>query len=71
VILDSTAIEFRRSRLLSIGLSSGALLSIRATNAWAVGASVDDVSTMSSMGGVVQTVGPTANALPPRMDMTY
>jgi hypothetical protein len=40
------------------------LSSDRATNAWAVGASADDVSTL---GGVVQTVDSAADELPPEM----
>jgi hypothetical protein len=43
------------------------LSSDRATNVWAMGASTDDVSTLSTLGGVVQTVDSTADELPPEM----
>jgi hypothetical protein len=36
-----------------------------------VGASTDDVSTLSYMGGVVRTMGTTADALPLGMIRTY
>jgi hypothetical protein len=50
-----------------VGLSSDALLPSRATNAWAMGTSTDDVSTL---GGVVRSVGSAADALSPRMVQT-
>jgi hypothetical protein len=53
MISGSTAAKFRRSGSLSARLSSDALLFGRATIAWAVGASADDVPTLSSLGGVV------------------
>jgi hypothetical protein len=40
-------------------------------NGWAVGASVGDVPTLSSLGRVVRTMGSTADALPPGMVRTY
>jgi hypothetical protein len=55
-VQDSTTVKFRRMESSSIGLSSGALLPSRATNAWAMGASVDDVSTLSTLGMVVWTL---------------
>jgi hypothetical protein len=64
VILDSTAVKFRRLGSSSVGLPSGTLLPSRATNAWAVGASADDVSTLSTLGELVGTVGSAADALP-------
>jgi hypothetical protein len=64
-------VKFRRSESSSVGLSFGALLPSRATNAWAVRASTDDVSTLFTLGGVVQTVGSAVDALPPRMLRTY
>jgi hypothetical protein len=51
----------------SMGLSSSTSLPDRATNAWAVWASADDLSTL---GGVVQTVGSAADAFPPGMVKT-
>jgi hypothetical protein len=65
MISDSAVSKFRVSELSSARLSSGALLLDRATNAWAVRISVDDVSTLSSLGGVVRIMGTTADALPP------
>jgi hypothetical protein len=50
---------------------SGALLPNQATNAWAMGASTDDVSALSTLGGVVHSVDSAANALPPGMVRTY
>jgi hypothetical protein len=70
VILDPKVAKFKRSRSSSPRLSSDALLSGQATNAWAMGTSVDDVSTLSSLGGVVRSMGATTNALPPRMVRT-
>jgi hypothetical protein len=71
MISDPTAVKFRRSESSLARLSYGALLPSQATNTWAVGTSVDDISAMSSLGGVVQTMGSTANALPPGMVRTY
>jgi hypothetical protein len=71
MISDSTAAKFKRSGTSSTRLSFGTLLPDWATNTWAVGASVDDVSTLSSLGGVVQTVGSTADALPSGMVRTF
>jgi hypothetical protein len=65
MISDSVMLKFRRSRLSSTRLSYDALLPGRDANAWAVGTSTDDVSTLSSLGGVVQTMDATINALPP------
>jgi hypothetical protein len=69
-ISGSTVVKFRRTRSLPARLSFSTLLPSRATNAWAVGASTDDVSTLSSLGGVVQIVGSVANALASRMVRT-
>jgi hypothetical protein len=71
VISNPTTTTFRRSGASSPRLSSGVLLSCRATNAWAMGASVDDVPTLSSLGGVVRSMGATTDALSPRMVRTY
>jgi hypothetical protein len=49
---------------LSAGVSFDGLLLGWATNAWAMGASVDDVFTL---GGVVWIVGSAIDALPPDM----
>jgi hypothetical protein len=57
MILDSIMVKFRGLRLSLARLSKDALLPGRATNAWAVGASADDVSTLPSLGEVVWTVG--------------
>jgi hypothetical protein len=51
-------------------LSSDASLSGRATNAWVMGASADDVPTLSSLDGVVRSMGTTTDALPPGMVRT-
>jgi hypothetical protein len=69
-IQDTAVTKFRRLRLSSIGASSGALLLDRSTNAWTVGPSVDDVSSLSTFGGVVRSMDSTANALPPRIVRT-
>jgi hypothetical protein len=71
MISDSTVMKFRRMGSSSARLSFSALLPGRATNAWVVGASVDDVSTLSSLGGVVWTMDTAVNALLPRMVRTY
>jgi Zn-dependent M28 family amino/carboxypeptidase len=63
--------KFIRSGSSSARLSSDALLPSQATNVWAVGASADDVSTLSTLGRVVRNLGVTADALPPRMVKTY
>jgi hypothetical protein len=63
VIQDSTTVKFRRSGSSSAGLPFGALLPGQAANAWAMVSSADDVSTLSTLDGVVQTVGSTADAL--------
>jgi hypothetical protein len=65
MVSDSTTSNFRRSGSSSTRLSSGALLPGWATNVWAMGASADDVSTLSSLGGVVRTMGTATDALPP------
>jgi hypothetical protein len=54
-----------------MGLSFGASLLSQATNVWVVGASTDDVSTLSSLGGVVQTMGSIIDVLPSRMVRIY
>jgi hypothetical protein len=70
-ISDTTAPIVRRSGSSSAKVSSDALLLGRATNAWAMGASTDDVPTLSSLGGVARTMDSTTDALPPRMVRTY
>jgi hypothetical protein len=65
MISDIAALKFRRSGSSSARLSFDALLPGQATNAWAMGASADDVDTLSSLGGVVWTMGTTTDALPP------
>jgi hypothetical protein len=50
-----------------VGVSYDALLLDRATNVGAVGAFVDDVPTLSTLGRMVWTVGFAANALSPGM----
>jgi hypothetical protein len=67
---DSVTMKFRRSGSSSVRLLSGVLLPDRATNAWAVGASADDASTLCTLGRVVQTMGSTTDALPPEMVRT-
>jgi hypothetical protein len=52
-------------------LPPSASLSGQATNAWAMGASADDGPNLSSLGGVVQSMGATTNALPTGMVRTY
>jgi hypothetical protein len=63
-ISNSTAAKFIRSGLSLTKLSFSTLLPDRATNAWAVGSSVDDVSTLSFLGEVIRAVGSTTDALP-------
>jgi hypothetical protein len=70
-IPDTTTAAFRRSGASPPRLSSGASLFGRATNAWAMGASADDVPTLSSLGGLVRSMGATIDALPPGMVRTY
>ncbi len=62
-IQDLTAVKFRRPGSLSVGASYDTVLLGRATNAWAVGTSADDVSTLSSLGRVVRAMDATADAL--------
>jgi hypothetical protein len=50
-IQDTAATKFRRLGSSSIGASYDTLLSDRATNACVVGASADDVSALSTLGG--------------------
>jgi hypothetical protein len=57
--------------LSSARVSSGALLPGQATKAWAMGASADDVPTLSSVGRVIRAMDTTTDALPPRMVRTY
>jgi hypothetical protein len=56
---------------MSVGLSFGTLLPNRAANAWVVGASVEDISALSTLGWVVRTMGSAADALPSGMVWTY
>jgi hypothetical protein len=62
--------EILKDGIVVIKIITDALLPNRATNAWAVGASVDDVPTLSPMGGVGWAMGATANALSPGMVRT-
>jgi hypothetical protein len=62
-ISDPTTVAFRRSGASPPRLSFGVSLSGQATNAWVVGASIDDVPTLSSLGGVVRSMGATTDAL--------
>jgi hypothetical protein len=55
--------EFRRLGSSSKGVSSGALLPGQAANAGTVGASVDDISSLSTLGRVVWTLGSVVDAL--------
>jgi hypothetical protein len=71
MISDSAVPKFRRSRSPSARVSSSAILPGWATNAWAMGASVDDAPTLSSLGGVVWTTDIATDALPPMMVRTY
>jgi Zn-dependent M28 family amino/carboxypeptidase len=70
VIPDSTVVKFRRSGSSSVGLPSNTLLPSWATNAWAVGASADDVSTLFTLGRTVWIVGSITDALSPGMVKT-
>jgi hypothetical protein len=70
VVSNPTIAAFIRLGASPLRLSSGAPLFCRATNAWAVGASADDVPTLFSLGGVVRSMGATTNALPLRMVST-
>jgi hypothetical protein len=69
-IQDSIMVKLRRSGSSLVGLPSSALLLGQATNTWAVGASVNDVSTLSTLGGVVRTMRSAVDALPPGMVRT-
>jgi hypothetical protein len=69
-VQDTTVTKFRRSGSSSTRASSDALLPNQITNAWAVGASTDDVSVLSTLDEVVQSMDSAANALPPRMVRT-
>jgi hypothetical protein len=71
MILDHAVTKFRRLGSSIARLSSSALLSGQATNAWAMGASTDDVSTLSFLGGVVWTMDTTTDALLPVIVRTY
>jgi hypothetical protein len=63
-ISNPTTAKFTRSGSSPPRLSSDASLSGHATNAWGAGASTNDVPTLSSLGGVVRSMGATSNALP-------
>jgi hypothetical protein len=54
-----------------MGASFGTLLLDQVTNDWVVGASTDDVSALSTLGRVVQSMDSVANVLPPGMVRTY
>jgi hypothetical protein len=66
----STTAQFRRSGSSSMGLSFGASLPNWVTNAQTMGIFIDDVPTLSTLGGEVRTVGSIADALPPEMVRT-
>jgi hypothetical protein len=70
MISDSVVLKFRRLGSSLVRLSSGVLLPSQVTNAYAVGTSVNDVSTLSSLDGVVRTIDATNDALPPEMVKT-
>jgi hypothetical protein len=70
IIQDTATAKFRRSGSSSIRASFGALLPNWAINAWAVEASTDDVSPLSTLGGLVQSVDSATDALSPRMVRT-
>jgi hypothetical protein len=55
--------KFRRLESLSTGASFDALLPDRATNAWVVGTSADDVSSLSILGEVVWSMDSATDAL--------
>jgi hypothetical protein len=69
-IQNTVVTKFRRSGSSSTGASSDALLLNRATNAWVVGASADDVFSLFTLDGVVRSMDSVANALPPEMVRT-
>jgi hypothetical protein len=69
-IQDTAMTKFRRSGSSSTGVSSDVLLLDWATNAWAVEASADDVSALSTLGRVVGSMDSATNALPPKMVRT-
>jgi hypothetical protein len=69
-VQDSTTAKFRRSGSSSAGLPSDTLLPGQTTNAQAMGAFADDVSVLSTLGGVVWTVSSVADALSSRMVRT-
>jgi hypothetical protein len=70
IIQDTATAKFRRSGSSSIRASFGALLPNWAINAWAVEASTDDVSPLSTLGGLVRSVDSATDALSPRMVRT-
>jgi hypothetical protein len=70
-IQDTCMTNFRSSESKSIGASSSVLLPDRATNTWAMGAFVDDVPALSSLGRVVRAIDTTIDALSTRMVRTY
>jgi hypothetical protein len=69
-IQDAAATKFRRAGSSSTRASSDALLLDWATNAWVVGASADDVFTLSTLDKVVRSMDSATNALPPVMVRT-
>jgi hypothetical protein len=66
-IQNSVVTEFKRLGSSVEGISTDALLPGWATNVGTVGASVDDVSTLSLLGRVLSTLGSATNALSPGM----
>jgi hypothetical protein len=66
-IQDTTMTKYRRSRSSLIGALFDALLSDRATNAWAMGTSVDDVFALSTLDGVVWFMDSAIDALTLKM----
>jgi hypothetical protein len=69
-IQDTAVTKFRRLGSSSIGASSSALLPNQATNAWAMGASANDVSALSTLDKVVRSVDSASNAFSPRVTRT-
>jgi hypothetical protein len=64
-------VDLVQAAALAVVEQISTLLPSHATNAWTMGTSANDVSTLSSLGGVVRTLGATTDALPPRMVRTH
>jgi hypothetical protein len=69
-IQDTVTTKFKRSGSSSTGASFDTLLLDRATNVWAVGPFSDDVSALSTLGGVVRPMDSTTDAHLPGMIRT-